>query len=468
MIMSDYSAAASGIGYIQQQVYYSLYLILEQYEPSISIRIEGRDDIELLEKNKLRELIQIKHHENQNVSLSNRSIDFWKTIGIWSDHVKKNWITVPDTHLILCTTAKVSDESIPSLLRAASKSDRHRACQQLRDEAISCKLTKDALQKLSEKNIPTQLLEKLTSFENRKFSSKEEFWETFKKEIKSIKGIDKYEQLILDSTKANRELQKAFDLFMNLSVEQQNNLVEAIQILDSSDNIIDTHKKLENTLHGIGLEYRHEALNELLGWWLEIVVEHLYNNSQETISKEKVEHYISFIARKFSINLPEDYELPPDFDSRLKENERFVRQLKVINARDELRKIAIEYHHRAFHQRTKWRNEGRIGFKELEEYEQELIHWWEESRCDLIDRFEDEYNCKFNELNEESLKKFGKELYAEIRKNNQKTAPHISIKRDYMVQGSYHILADELSEKENIPRVYWHPKFHEQDSETLS
>ena len=81
--MSDNSAAASGIGYYYQYIY-SLYLLLEQYEPHIFIRIEGHDDIELLEKNELQELFQIKHHENHNVSLSNRNLDLWKTIGIWS------------------------------------------------------------------------------------------------------------------------------------------------------------------------------------------------------------------------------------------------------------------------------------------------------------------------------------------------------------------------------------------------
>lgn len=458
--MSDNSAAASGIGYYYQYIY-SLYLLLEQYEPHIFIRIEGHDDIELLEKNELQELFQIKHHENHNVSLSNRNLDLWKTIGIWSELVKKNWISVPDTRLNLFTTAKVSDNSIPSLLRPDFRRNSQLACKQLQEEAVSCKLTGDALQKLSE-NIPKPILEKLRPFENLKYPSEEAFWEDLKNKSKSIKGIERYKQLILDHTKATRELQKAFDHFMNLSQEQQENLVESIQILDSSDNIIETQKKLENILHGINLEDREEALRELLGWWLEIVIEHLHNGSKETISKAMVENYIAFIRQDKCLKLP-DYELPSDFDplSIKWEDERFVRQLRIIDAKESLRKIAIRNYMKTIVHRTRWEKDGRISFKRIEEFQEDLKDWWEIIWDGLENKFENEYGCKIDELNEEHLKKFGKDLYNEILRCDKKIKDYNT--RDYITQGSYHELANNIDLETNKPHVYWHPKFSERD-----
>lgn len=463
--MSDYSAAASGIGYLHQQIIYSLFLILDRHEPHVSIRIEGLDDIEVLEKSTLRELLQVKHHLNPNSSLSNRSLDLWKTIGIWSDYAKKNWITLPDTCLTLLTTSHIPENSIAALLRPDSGRNPQRACQLLREEASSCKLTSTALEKLIQKDIPAPLIQILKRVENVKYPSEQNLWETLKQQSSGIGNIEKYQELILSHLKSSRELQKAFDMFMNLSLEQQERLVDSIHILDSSPNITEVIQKIENAMHGVSLEYRQEVRQELQGWWLDSVIEHLCTGSEETIPKIIVENQAASICQKYTVELPEDFEPSEAFDpgSTEWEKERFVRQLRAIDTNEPLRRMAIEYHHRAFEQRTKWRNNGRITFERITKYEQELTDFWKERYYDLVDETENEYQSQLEDLDEDVLKKFGKELYKQIRRCDKKISPNITA--SYMTQGSYQMLANELGEKKK-PRVYWHPKFPEQDNET--
>ncbi len=464
--MGDYSAAASGLGYLQQQTVYSLFLMLDRHEPHVSIRIEGLDAIAVLDKNALRELLQIKHHIKPNSSLSNRSLDLWNTIGIWSDYAKRDLIVFPDTRLTLLTTSNLPENSIAALLRPEYGRNPQLACQQLQEEASSCKLTRTSLEKLSQKELPELLLQRLKRIANVKYPSEKEFWEALERECSGIDDLERYQGLILSHVKASRKLQKAFDMFMNLSLEQQERLVESIQILNSSPNIIEVIQKIGNAMHNVSLEYRQEVRHKLQGWWFDIVVEHLYNGSEEMISKIMVENQVASISRPYIPKLPEDFEPAEEFDPDAKEweKERFVRQLRAIDTREPLVKMAIRYQHRAFGQRTKWRNSGRTTFEQITRYEQELTDFWKEHYNDLLDETEDEYQAQIDDLDENTLKKFGKELYKKIRRCDKKISPNIPA--DYMTQGSYHMLADEIDKEKNEPYVYWHPKFPEWDNET--
>ncbi|MCP4936416.1 MAG: hypothetical protein GY927_19990, partial [bacterium] len=214
--MTDYSAAASGLGYLHQQVIYSLYLILERHEPHFSIRLEGLDDIEIHGRNALYELMQVKHHLKPDSSLSNRNVDLWKTIGIWSDHAKKDWLSLPGTRLTLLTTSKISDGSIAALLRPEHGRNSTKACQLLREEATSCRLTTQALQKLSKTALSSTILKLLEKLKNVRYPSVQVFWDTLKQESANKINLDPHKGLILSNMQPTRELAKAFALFMSL------------------------------------------------------------------------------------------------------------------------------------------------------------------------------------------------------------------------------------------------------------
>ncbi len=388
---TNHSAGAQALGYLYQ-IWYALYLILDRDEPNLAIRIEGLDDIDVLEEGTLLGLLQGKYHLDKKVTLFDRSPDLWRTIRIWSEHVKETRISPSATTLTLFTTAKASEGSIASLLRPyPHHRDPQLACQRLRE------LTK----------------------------------------------------------KPAKKLQKGFDAFMNLLPEQQEQLVAAIRILEQSPNIPELDQKIENKLHGVHPDDRAEVREHLESWWLQQVIRHLHEGSLEPIKKSQAELKIALINQGGKLQLFENYTLDDDFDptSPEWENDRFVRQLTAIDARQELKEAAIYERMRAWGQRTKWLDKFHIAPESIERYEEELIQEWDYERLDL----EEEFEGAIDEVGERKLKKYGRELYKNVRKREIPISPEFT--RRYMMRGSYHLLADEDS-----PRVWWHPKFPERDA----
>ena len=394
---TEHSARAQGLGYLYQQVRYSLYLILKKNAPNLAIRIEGLDDIDIWEEGQLRELLQGKLHLNQNGSLSDRSIDLWKTIGIWSEYVKETKISPFETTLTLFTTVKAPKDSIASLLHPNYRNPQF-ACKRLREET--------------------------------------------KKRVKS--------------------LNEPFDAFMNLSPQQQEQLVESIQIFDSSPNILDITKEIETLFLAVAEEYRGEVRKKLEIWWLDIVIDHLYNNSEELISKRDVENKLALINEDYKLQLPDEYwnKSPEDISDPKWRDYRFVCQLIAIDVKQEPIEMAIRDYWKAFTQRDKWQNNFRISDDKLAKYEQNLSDNWKYCRFDLEMSFEDNHDYSVDDANESDLKRFGRQLYQKTREREIHITPEFT--SSYMMLGSYHILADEL-DKENTPRIWWHPKFPERD-----
>lgn len=101
---SPHSAAGQALGYVHQ----CLWALVElgrrtQKEPSVELRLETLDDIQFDLDGTPVELLQIKHHDGPNASLSASSVDLWRTLNVWMD--------LPDieaTILRLVTTQKVS------------------------------------------------------------------------------------------------------------------------------------------------------------------------------------------------------------------------------------------------------------------------------------------------------------------------------------------------------------------------
>lgn len=387
---TDHSAGAQALGYLYQ-VWYALYLILERNDPNLAIRIEGLDDIDILDESMLQSLLQGKHHLNKQVTLSDRSPDLWRTIRIWSEHIKETRISPLETTFTLFTTAKAAENSIASLLRPDPFSRNPQlACQRLREQA---------------QNPTTQL-------------------------------------------------QKGFDAFMNLLTEQQEQLVGAIQILDIAPKIQELEEKIENRLIGVHPNDREEVRKNLEGWWMNQVIRHLYDGSVEPIKKNFVELQIVLLNQPYKLSLPDNYQLDNDFDPTDPEweDERFVRQLTAIDARQEFKESAIYERMKAWGQRTQWQEEFRIEPARIEQYEEELVQEWNYERLDLTE----ELNESFDGSNEVQLKRFGRELFKNIRKQNIPISHEFTMR--YMMRGCYHILADK-----EPPRVWWHPKFSEQE-----
>jgi len=85
-ILATHEAAGQMIGYLYQ-VRYAMLLLLESENPTFKISIEKFDDIAFEDGFSPVEMIQNKHHGSAG-SLTDRSVDLWKTIKVWLDQTK--------------------------------------------------------------------------------------------------------------------------------------------------------------------------------------------------------------------------------------------------------------------------------------------------------------------------------------------------------------------------------------------
>ena len=119
--MPDFSAQESALGYLYQ-ARYALWLLLNGPEEQ-EVVLETVDDIVLGQDGTPRDLLQTKHN-SVPARLTDASSQLWKTLRVWSTHVKDGLIRVPPTTLTLITTAQAPVGSIASVLRP----DRGRDC----------------------------------------------------------------------------------------------------------------------------------------------------------------------------------------------------------------------------------------------------------------------------------------------------------------------------------------------------
>jgi hypothetical protein len=377
------------------QARYALYLILTNKE-ELELAVESLDDITFFEEEKNpTELLQLKHHINQ-ASLTDSSSDLWKTIRVWSTQLQDKKISLPDTLLTLVTTAKTPENSAAFLLRPV--------------KVRNSKLALDKLLKVANES-------------------------------------------------ENKNLTKSFEAFKALNPTQQQLLIDSIQIIDSSPDIIDITPKIKEKLIAVRREHRDGVYERLEGWWFAKVVKHLRDNSINFISGFEVRDKICEINDQFKLDaLPIDFfdlEIPEQ--PELSQDKRcFVAQLKEIAVNNKRIEKAISDYYRAFEQRSRWAREELLFGDEIEKYEKRLIDEWERYMLALQDEMQD------GNENEAECKKVGRKIFtwmeqeADIRIRSQVTEP-------YVMRGSYHMLADQKP-----PRVHWHPKFVERLTQLLA
>lgn len=377
------------------QARYALYLVLTGNQ-ELEIAIESLDDITFFDsENNAEELLQLKHHTNKQASLSDSSTDFWKTIRVWSTQLKESQILLPGTLLTLVSTSRASDNSIASWLRPIDRN-------------------------------PLLAAQKMRHVAN---------------------------------TSTNKSLSKSFEAFDALTSTQQETLINSIQILDSSSNIVEIVPRIKDELIGVRREFRDNVYERLEGWWFSKVVQHLSNNSANPISGFEVQDKICEINDQFKPDaLPIDFlDLELSEETELSQDDRrFVLQLKEIAINNKRIEKAILDYYKAFQQRSKWLREELVLGDEIERYEKKLIDEWERYFLMLQDEISGD------EENESELKKRGRDIYnwmeqkADFRIRSKVTEP-------YVMRGSYHMLADR-----NPPPVSWHPKFLERLTQLLA
>ena len=312
---SQFSAPEQLVGYLYQ-VRYALLVLLQKikYEPNIELSLEKLDDVGIERNGEPIELRQTKHHF-KSVELSDYSTDIWKTLRIWSDHIKSNPNRIEDLLLFLITTAHAADNSATSKLRRNKERNE--------DEAL-------------------QIL------------------------------------IEIAKTARNKKNKAAYDEFLSLTDAQRKLLLNKIVIVDNSPSIQDVEAKLLSEI-SILSRHPDSLKTRLEGWWFKKAIDHLMDSNIIIKGSELQSKIYDLQDQLVRDNLPNDFTtntLEME-EEDLNENERvFVEQLRLILLVNERLRMAIGDYYRAFQQRTKWLSEGLLYPRELENYEDYLIGEW--------------------------------------------------------------------------------------------
>lgn len=317
---SSFTAGPQALGYLYQ-ARYALYLILMK-GPEFKISIEDIDDIAFERNGTPIELLQLKHHTTHTL-LTDRGVDLWKTLRVWSTAYKNGEIDVTDTVLSIITTAIAPDDSAAAMLRTGNKRD-------------------------------------------------------------PDKALIKLEQAAANS--GNRTIESAIQAFQSLTKPEQALLTNAIHIIDGSPNIVNVVDNIKQRLRiAVRPQFIQSLYERLEGWWFGKVVEHLSGGSTQLISCEQVYNKIYELAEQFRPDaLPID-NIEINTENAANDQRLFILQLAEIAI--DIRRIekAIIDHDKTYAQRSKWLREQLLLDGESEKYESTLIDEWERQTLALQD-----------------------------------------------------------------------------------
>ena len=377
---TDFSAKEPSLGYFYQIKYALLVLLIQSKElDNPKVRIENLDDIEIEDINTL-QLLQTKLHIKSKANLTNASVDFWKTIRIWSEYINNGTIDLDSTIFNLITTEEIPNSSI--------------------------------LHKFK-KNI------------------------TLDNEVVDV--ITALDKIAIDST--NKINEKAYLAYQNLSLENKKNLIKRIRILDKSISITEIDNKIKKELIFSTYPSTIDAFLEILeGWWFRKSIDNLTSNI-DFISSSELQLKIANISDSFQAdNLPNHFPVQlkiTDEDVENLKERTFLKQLELIKikANSKTLKLAISDFRRAFEQRSKWLRLHLLNPDEEEEYDLKLHDYWKNIFDLMSDQVEDKSLDELTEL--------GKGFYLEqFAKTCPQIKIREKFNEDYLTRGSYQILAD--------------------------
>lgn len=330
----SFEAKDPSLGYYYQ-VLYSLYLMLASREkPNLTMKLEDLDDLVINNSDSL-QLVQLKHHNTDNSSLTDKSLDFWKTIRVWASEITQGKIKdIDNTIFSLVTTGKVSENSF---------------LQKLKDGKI--RDTESVLSKMVE--------------------------------------ITKDQSV--ESTK------KSFEAFSLLSDTQKESLVNNIHIIDQEVDIVAVLELINSQLKYSAAPNKVDALAEgVIGWWLKQCVELLSNTRKTEIKDSDLQGVISSIAETLKQdNLPDNFVLDT-IENPLNEYEKhlFFKQLKLIAIGNRSLLKAVNDFRKAYGQKNKWLKDGLILPNEIDKYEQNLYDNWQRLFVIVADKYDGSANSQ--------------------------------------------------------------------------
>lgn len=316
MTNEDHTAAESALGYLYQaEVGLLEFIKRSRAEPSLRLSLEVFDDIAFEQEGVPRDLLQTKHHISSTGSLSDASVDLWKTLNAWIDAMKPDSGTFQLATFSLVTTTAASEQSAAALLRPEA-----------RDVEAALAILERAAR-----------------------------------------------------TSTNASNRDAYSKFLSLSSEERNELLQRVSVLDGAMTIVDIPELLAPELRfSVDRQYLKALVERLLGWWHRRVITH-FLSQEDRILWEEVDGEIRYLADLLrSDNLPIDVGFDDVTIDELESDDRiFLHQLQLIAASRPTLELAIRDYKRAYLQRSKWLEDQLVWPSELRAYEQRLMDEWE-------------------------------------------------------------------------------------------
>lgn len=314
-----YSAAAPAAGYLFQ-CRYALLAALEHVNRNtgLEISIERFDDVAFEMHGDPIELIQTKHHVRRPGSLSDTSLDLWKTLGIWSEAVAGEPSLPRRMRFLLVTTSSAPPGGVAEMLRPGPDRD--------------------------EVNAETRLV-----------------------------------AIAAEARSAANEIY--YKRFLDLSDGVRLALVRSITVLDAAADLVTTEAQIADTLRmNVPRDKIQVFVERVEGWWWGRVCRALVRPEEATIAIAELESKIDELREAFQrAALPVDMAdvEPPGEEVVAYDSRAFVRQLRLVGMGERRLDFAKRDFYRAYEQRSRWTREKLLFDGEIATYERRLGEEWE-------------------------------------------------------------------------------------------
>jgi len=381
---TNFSAAPSAAGYLYQaRLALALCLRHVNADVGVEVGIERLDDVSFEKDGTALELLQAKHHINRIASLTDKSVDLWKTLRVWSEAAAKDPTLPARTRLALMTTGSAPLESAAAMLLPAGAYAGGKA----RDPKAA---------------------------------------EVLLSAVAQAGG--------------NQELKTAYAAFLALGQTMRISLLSSIEILDNQPLVTDLDEAIEKDLRMLAPRGQAATARERLeGWWWPRVCKALMASPVESISVLEVEAKLDDIRdglKRDALVADQEHVDPTSDEIADYEGRPFVRQLKVIGVGGNRIEYAKRDYYRAFTQRSKWVREHLVFDGEIAKYELTLVEEWQPRFQQMRDKL------GVSETTDMGYRQAGQELYSWVEADAR--FPFRTVSHRFLTVGSYHILANDM------------------------
>jgi len=315
---NSFGAAGAMLGYLFQcRQALLLSIELTKSAPGLSISIERFDDIAVEDVDAPIAQYQLKHSINPG-SLTDTSVELWKTLRIWSEQVRDNPQLPFETRFSIFTTAAAKAGSAAALLRSDRSAENERSAIELLDDAAR--------------------------------------------------------------TSENEETKRARAAYLALPPEQRRALIGAINVFDQAPNISDVLDEIKDRLtFAAPAQHLQTLVEHLEGLWFSSVVRSLTKEGS-SLPLLAVRSKIDELAQAFrqgSLLLSPGIEAVPDQKALAPDSRIFVRQMRRVSLSSEAVDVAKRDFYRATTQRAQWVRENALLDGEAQHYDNALVDRWQ-------------------------------------------------------------------------------------------